>query len=61
MPASATATPTDVAAFTFLLFLLWLVLAGPGPLSLDHLIAHLLGWGRRAPNPAPGRTSVAPA
>jgi putative oxidoreductase len=28
--------PTDVAAFVFLLFLLWLVLIGPGVVSVDH-------------------------
>lgn len=33
---------TDVTSFVFLLFLLWLVLYGPGPLSLDHLLARWL-------------------
>lgn len=28
--------PTDVAAFVFLLFLLWLVLIGPGAVSVDR-------------------------
>jgi putative oxidoreductase len=28
--------PTDVAAFVFLLFLLWLVLLGPGAVSVDR-------------------------
>jgi putative oxidoreductase len=45
-PASET-SPTDVTSFTFLLFLLWLVLAGPGKASLDHLITRLRGGGRR--------------
>lgn len=31
-------SPTDVAAFTFLLFLGWLVLHGPGAASLDRLL-----------------------
>ena len=39
-PASDT-SPTDVASFVFLLFLLWLAVAGPGPVSADH-------WLRRA-------------
>jgi putative oxidoreductase len=29
---------TDVAPFVYLLFLAWLVLAGPGPVSLDRLL-----------------------
>jgi putative oxidoreductase len=33
---------TDVVPFVYLLFLLWLVLFGPGPLSLDHLLARWL-------------------
>jgi len=31
-------TPTDVASFTMLLFLLWLVFLGPGRASADHLV-----------------------
>ena len=34
--------PTDVTAFTFLLFLLWLVFYGAGKLSLDALLRKLL-------------------
>jgi len=34
---------TDVASFVFLLFLLWLVLFGPGPLSLDRWLFSRLG------------------
>lgn len=37
------AGPTDVAAFVFLLFLVWLVVSGPGSLSLDRVIARRLG------------------
>ncbi len=33
---------TDVVPFVYLLFLIWLVISGPGPLSLDALIARLL-------------------
>jgi putative oxidoreductase len=35
-------SPTDVTAFTFLLFLLWLVFYGPGKLSLDGLLGRIL-------------------
>jgi putative oxidoreductase len=47
-PASDS-TPTDVASFTFLLFLAWLVLFGPGKASLDHLV--LRRSGGRSPSP----------
>jgi putative oxidoreductase len=36
--AASDTTPTDVASFTMLLFLIWLVLLGPGTASLDHLL-----------------------
>jgi putative oxidoreductase len=35
-------SPTDVAAFTFLLFLLWLVFYGAGKLSLDAVLRKVL-------------------
>jgi len=35
-------SPTDVTAFTFLLFLLWLVFYGAGKLSLDALLRNVL-------------------
>jgi putative oxidoreductase len=35
-------SPTDVTAFTFLLFLLWLVFYGAGKLSLDALLRGIL-------------------
>jgi putative oxidoreductase len=35
-------SPTDVTAFVFLLFLLWLTLLGPGRASLDHLLQRFL-------------------
>jgi putative oxidoreductase len=34
---------TDVVPFVYLIFLLWLVIAGPGKLSLDAIGARLLG------------------
>ncbi|HEY7513061.1 MAG TPA: DoxX family membrane protein [Vicinamibacteria bacterium] len=39
-------SPTDISAFVFLLFLLWLALYGPGVVSLDTLLARWLGMGR---------------
>jgi len=46
---------TDVTSFTYLLFLIWLVLYGPGPISLDYLISKWLGLNRKADadGPAP--------
>jgi uncharacterized membrane protein YphA (DoxX/SURF4 family) len=41
---------TDVAPFVYLLFLLWLVLFGPGPVSLDALVVR---WLRRRPSATP--------
>lgn len=35
-------SPTDVTAFTFLLFLLWLVFYGAGKISLDAVLSGLL-------------------
>jgi len=35
--------PTDISAFVFLLFMSWLALYGPGPVSLDRLLAKWLG------------------
>ena len=37
-------TPTDIVPVVYLLFLLWLVIIGPGSLSLDRLVA---GWWRK--------------
>jgi uncharacterized membrane protein YphA (DoxX/SURF4 family) len=36
------ASPTDISAFVFLLFLLWLAFLGPGPVSLDRFLARWL-------------------
>jgi putative oxidoreductase len=38
---------TDVTSFTFLLFLLWLVFYGPGPISLDKLLSKWLRIGQQ--------------
>jgi putative oxidoreductase len=42
---------TDVVPFVYLLFMVWLVLCGPGPVSLDALLARLLER-RKSPPPA---------
>ena len=54
-------TPTDVASFTMLLFLLWLVFEGSGAASLDGLVARLVGRPKRADEVAAetGGTSTA--
>jgi putative oxidoreductase len=38
---------TDVTSFTYLLFLIWLVLYGPGPVSLDKLLSKWLRIGQK--------------
>ena len=40
--SSSEMSPTDIIAFTFLLFLLWLVAHGTGKLSLDALLRTVL-------------------
>jgi putative oxidoreductase len=45
---------TDVTSFTFLLFLIWLVLYGPGPISIDQLLSKWLHIGE------PARSEVSP-
>jgi putative oxidoreductase len=37
---------TDVASFVYLLFLLWLVVFGPGPVSIDRFLSKWLGIGQ---------------
>ena|SRR5258706_8324064 len=44
---------TDIVPFVYLIFLLWLVIAGPGPLSLDALVSRWLHL-RPAATPVPG-------
>jgi putative oxidoreductase len=46
---------TDVTSFTYLLFLIWLVFYGPGPISLDKLISKWLHIGEQ---PAAGATAA---
>jgi len=43
--------PTDIAPFVFLLLLTWLVLFGPGIVSLDEPIARRLGLARSPEDP----------
>lgn len=45
---------TDVVPFVFLLFLAWLVVYGPGRLSLDHPLSRRLG-----PSPAAAQAAAA--
>jgi putative oxidoreductase len=40
---------SDVTSFTFLVFLIWLVLYGPGPISIDHFLSKWLGIGGKTP------------
>ena len=42
-----TGDATDVTSFTFLLFLIWLVLYGPGPISIDKLLSKWLHIGEQ--------------
>jgi putative oxidoreductase len=42
---------TDVTAFVYLLFLVWLVVFGPGRLSLDAVLASRLERGDAVPSP----------
>jgi putative oxidoreductase len=46
LPKIPTGDATDVTSFTFLLFLIWLVLYGPGPISVDKLLSKWLGIGQ---------------
>ena len=43
---------TDVTSFVYLLFLIWLVLFGPGVVSLDALVARWVDRARGAPQSA---------
>jgi putative oxidoreductase len=40
---------TDVTSYTYLLFLIWLVSYGPGPISIDKLLSKWLGIGQPPP------------
>jgi putative oxidoreductase len=46
---SAEQGPLDIASYVNLVFLCWLVLFGPGIVSLDSLVRRLLGIGAAAP------------
>ncbi len=48
------AGPTDISSWVFLVMLTWLVLYGPGLLSLDHLLARWLGLGQEKPPASAG-------
>ena len=45
---------TDVTSFVYLLFLIWLVVYGPGPVSLDYFISKWMGLNREEDTPAQG-------
>jgi putative oxidoreductase len=49
--------PTDISSWVFLL-LTWLVLYGPGRLSLDHFLARWLGLRGEETPPAPARKAA---
>lgn len=58
---AAEQSPTDIAAFVFLLLLLWLVFFGPGKASLDHLVVRSVarpGRTDRDTRPAPTRVGA---
>jgi putative oxidoreductase len=50
--------PTDIASWVFLLLLTWLVLYGPGVLSLDHFVARWLGVDAQVKPPTPAREAA---
>jgi putative oxidoreductase len=52
--------PTDIPSFVFLLLLGWLVVFGPGPLSLDKLLSRWLRVGAPAVQRPPARTESGP-
>jgi len=52
--------PTDIPSFVFLVLLGWLVLFGPGALSLDALVSRALRVGARVTQRPPARTEPAP-
>jgi putative oxidoreductase len=56
LSGSGEAGLTDVTPLVYLLFLLWLILLGPGRLSLDALLARWLGLGRATQGQEPERS-----
>jgi len=53
--------PTDIPSFVFLVMLMWLVLFGPGPVSLDKLVSRWLKVGAAVVQRPPERTRPAAA
>jgi putative oxidoreductase len=51
--------PTDIPSFVFLLLLTWLVLLGPGPVSLDKLLSRWLRIGAPVVQQPPSRSDTA--
>jgi len=52
---------TDVTSFTLLLFFIWLVLYGPGPISVDYFLSKWLGLNRKAELSPAAQTESSPA
>jgi putative oxidoreductase len=50
--------PMDIASWVFLLLLTWVVLYGPGLVSLDHFLARWLGLGDGEPPAEPARKAA---
>ena len=50
--------PMDISSWVFLLLLAWLVLYGPGPVSLDHFLARWLGIRGEETPPEPARKAA---
>jgi hypothetical protein len=48
----------DIASWVFLLLLTWVVLYGPGLVSLDHFLARWLGLGDGEPPAEPARKAA---
>ena len=53
--------PTDIPSYVFLILLTWLVLFGPGAVSMDKLLSRWLGVGAPAVQRPPVRTDTATA
>lgn len=51
--SAAEGTPTDIAAYVYLLLLGWLVFHGAGAASVDRVISRFLGRPSAVPHPAP--------
>ena len=48
---------TDVTSFTLLVFLIWLVLYGPGPVSVDRFLGKWLGLNAKSEEQPVGQTT----